>query len=72
MLPDPKSGPVTVPDVPDLPGRALVPPAGLCHPLWTSQDLAGCDPASGVPIDYAKVTGLEPATSGFGDRRSTF
>lgn len=41
-----------------------------CHPLWSSQTVALCSPALGGPFTCAGVTGLEPATTGFGDRRS--
>lgn len=56
------------------PGRRWCrPPVGVfeCHPLWSSQRLAECDPALGVPFACAGATGLEPATFGFGDRCSS-
>lgn len=47
-------------------------PAGcLCHPLWNSQVVPVCVPTLGSRSVVAGVTGVEPATCGFGDRRST-
>jgi hypothetical protein len=69
-LPGPKPGPVTAPVVPDCPTPQRLSPsphrALVCHPLWNSQHTA--PPAR---RGHAGATGVEPATTGFGDQSSS-
>jgi hypothetical protein len=65
--PESKSGQVTVPTHPI--GRRSV-GVGLVMPSTVELPISSPAPADVPGRAYAWVTGIEPATSGFGDRRS--